>query len=268
MSDDLAKAAEPPHPATAARKKPNPPSSAGQNHGPDAPGQVTSLNDPRAVQILYAEHSNLASTRSLVYTEAFTRGGMFLGFMSMSFVALALLAQVLPVEDGFMPVAIFVLAFDLMIGITTYGRIVGANYEDYLAVYGMNRIRRGFTEIAPVVRPFVTSSIHDDMAGVMAGYGNAPTTTGLSAIVYALTTSGGMIGLIVSVIGSVLAFLVATSLGAQVEIAVGIGAVAALAIFTGLAFMTVRFYAGVQARLPVLFPTPPNDTRQASDPPG
>ena len=54
---------------------------------------VTSLNDPRALQILSTEHWSLLSSRSLAYNEAFTRGGMFLSFLSMSFVALALLAQ-------------------------------------------------------------------------------------------------------------------------------------------------------------------------------
>lgn len=50
-----------------------------------APGQVrvdpvTSLDDPRAVQILTAEHGSLLSARSLAYNEAFVRGGNFLSF--------------------------------------------------------------------------------------------------------------------------------------------------------------------------------------------
>ncbi|MEO6578759.1 MAG: hypothetical protein ABIO99_07680, partial [Candidatus Limnocylindria bacterium] len=57
------------------------------------PGPVTSLDDPRVLQILSTEHWGLLSARSLAYNEAFTRGGMFLTFLSMSFVALALLAQ-------------------------------------------------------------------------------------------------------------------------------------------------------------------------------
>ena len=54
---------------------------------------ITSLDDPRAIQMLATEHWSLLSARSLAYNEAFTRGGMFLTFLSMSFVGLALLAM-------------------------------------------------------------------------------------------------------------------------------------------------------------------------------
>lgn len=47
---------------------------------------ITSLTDQRAIQILSTEHWSLLSARSLAYNEAFTRGGMFLAFLSMSFV--------------------------------------------------------------------------------------------------------------------------------------------------------------------------------------
>ena len=49
--------------------------------------------DPRAITLLTTEHWSLLTSRSLAYNEAFTRGGMFLTFLSMSFVALALFAQ-------------------------------------------------------------------------------------------------------------------------------------------------------------------------------
>ena len=49
-------------------------------------GPVASIHDPRALQILTAEHASLQSARSLAYNESFTRGGMFLAFMSTSFV--------------------------------------------------------------------------------------------------------------------------------------------------------------------------------------
>ena len=55
---------------------------------------------PRVVQILATEHWSLLASRSLAYNEAFTRGGMFLTFLSMSFVALALLAQAMSFGDS------------------------------------------------------------------------------------------------------------------------------------------------------------------------
>ena len=139
------------------------------------PEPVRSLHDPRAIQILSAEHFSLLSARSLAYTEAFTRGGMFLAFLSMSFVALALLANSLPGGRDLLLIAALVLTFDLVVGVMTYGRILGANYEDYRAVHGMARIRHGYGEIAPILLPYFTDATHDDLAGVMVSYGSPPT---------------------------------------------------------------------------------------------
>jgi hypothetical protein len=66
---------------------------------------ITSLDDPRVLTILSAEHWSLLTSRSLAYNEAFIRGGMFLTFLSMSFVALALLAQATSFDDQFLTIA-------------------------------------------------------------------------------------------------------------------------------------------------------------------
>lgn len=68
----------------------------------------------------------------------FTRDGMFLTFLSMSFVALALLAQGMSFGGDFLAVAAVVLAFDLVIGLATCGRIMGANADDWRAVHGIH----------------------------------------------------------------------------------------------------------------------------------
>lgn len=260
MPDDAAQAAEPveapgPRSTTASASS----SDRGEQPTPDP---VASLRDPRALQILTAEHGSLLSARSLAYNEAFTRGAMFLAFLSMSFVALALVAQALPVDRDFLLVAAVVLAFDLVVGLTTYGRIIATSYEDYRAVQGMTRIRHGYVEIAPVVLPYFTTSIHDDLAGVMVSYGSPP-TSGPGAVVYGLTTSGSMVGLIVSMIGGVLALVVSLVLGASGPLTFGVAAVASFGVFVALAVMTIRFYTRVQADLQVLFPTPRDGTGQA-----
>jgi hypothetical protein len=228
---------------------------------PSQPDPATSLLDLRALQILSAEHSSLLATRSLAYNEAFTRAGMFLAFLSMSFVAVALVAQALPINRDFLLVPAIVLAFDLVVGLTTYGRIIGTNHEDYRAVYGMARIRHGYGEIAPVVLPYFTTSVHDDLPGVMVSYGNPP-ISGPGVVFYQLTTSASMIGIIVSMIGGVLALVVALIIGAPLSMAIGVAVVATLGVFLGLAAMTVRFYTRVQASLQVLYPTPDETVAQ------
>ncbi len=221
----------------------------------EQPGPATSILDPRALQILSAEHSSLLSTRSLAYNEAFTRAGMFLTFLSMSFVAVALVAQAIPIDQDFLLVPAIVLAFDLVVGLTTYGRIIGTNYEDYRAGYGMARIRHGYGEIAPVVLPYFTTGTHDDMAGVTVSYGT-PSSRGLGAVVYQLTTSASMIGIIVSMVAGVLALVIALIVGSSLQLAIGVAVVAGIGMFVALGALTVRFYLGVQATIPVRFPTP------------
>jgi hypothetical protein len=126
---------------------------------------IDSLDDPRAIQILSTEHQSLVSSRSLAYNKAFTRGDMFLGFLSMSFVALALLAQAIPVDREYLLLAALVLAFDFVVGLTTYGRMIGANYEDYRSVYGMARIRHGSRASAAVLPRTFDKEDHVDHLG-------------------------------------------------------------------------------------------------------
>ena len=235
---------------------------------PSAVAPVTSLDDPRAVQILSTEHWSLLSSRSLAYNEAFTRGGMFLTFLSTSFVALALLAQAMSFGDQFLPVAAIILTFDFMIGITTYGRIIGANRDDLRAVHGMARIRHGYTEIAPVVAPYFTAAVHDDMAGVYLTYGN-PSQTRLGTVLYGLTTSGGMIGLIVSMVGGVLAGVLSLIVGVSDGWPLWIGVAGAFIVFGVLLMATTGSVPGQQAQLQVLFPTPadpPSGQPPSADP--
>ena len=216
---------------------------------------VRSLDDPRVVSMLAAEHSSLLTARSLAYNEAFTRGGMFLAFLSTSFVALALIAPALPLDRGFLVVAAIVLVFDLIVGVTTYGRIILANYEDYRAVRGIARIRHGYAEIAPLLRAYFVDSTHDDLAGVMVAYGSPP-TRGAGAVVYQLTTSSSLILLIVAVLGAVLGFVAALLASATIEAAIATAILAGGLTFALLLVGTIRYYLGVQARFEVAFPTP------------
>ena len=222
--------------------------------GSSPPGPVISLDDPRALQILSTEHWSLLSARSLAYNEAFTRGGMFLSFLSMSFVALALLAQGMSFDREFLIIAAVVLAFDLIIGLTTYGRIIGANADDLRAVHGMSRIRHGYTQIAPMVTPYFTTGTHDDPAGVMISYGSPPTTYP-AVIFYALTTSGGMIALIVALVGGVLVGVLSLIFGASAGAAIGLSIVGAIVACVLEMALTAGSVAKVSENLPVLFPS-------------
>jgi len=216
---------------------------------------ITSIDDPRAITILSTEHWSLLSARSLAYNEAFVRAGMFLSFLSMSFVGLALLAQAMSFGRDFLSVAALVIGFDFVIGLTTFMRINGTGYDDLRAVHGMARIRHAYTEIAPMVTPYFTTPTHDDIDAVVTVYG--PVASSLWAqLTYGLSTSAGMVGLIVSMVGGVLVAVVAMLIGIAGGLAIWFGLAAAVIVITLMFALTARAIVREQARFPVAFPTP------------
>lgn len=219
---------------------------------------VLSLHDPRAIQIMSTEHWSLLASRSLAYNEAFIRGGMFLTFLSMSFVALALLAQGMSFDREFLTVAAILLAFDMVIGLATYGRIMGANVDDLRTVYGMARIRHGYTEAAPVLVPYFTTATHDDLPSILSAYGS-PSEGGIGTIWYGLTTSGGMIGLITSMVGGVLAAVLGLLVGISGGQALWVGLGGGALVFVGLIVVTTGSVTRDQETLPALFPASAQD---------
>lgn len=219
-------------------------------------GPVTSLTDPRALTLLTTEHWSLLSARSLAYNEAFVRGGMFLTFLSMSFVALGLLAQATGYSPDFVGLAVLVLSFDFVIGLATYLRILGANVDDLHAVHGMARIRHGYTEIAPILERYFTTPTHDDAESMLVAY-RRPSHEGLSSgLLYGLTTSGGMIGLIVSMVGGVLSASTALLVGMEAGHAAIVGVLGALAVFGGMTAHSVPVLRRELAALVAEFPAP------------
>lgn len=232
---------------------------------PPAVGPVTALEDPRAIQILSTEHWSLLTARSLAYNEAFTRGGMFLTFLSMSFVALALLSQAMSFGDHFITVAAVVLAFDFVVGLTTYGRILGANVDDLRAMHGMARIRHAYTQIAPITTQYFTSPTNDDIDSVLLGYGTLP-SSGPGELMYGLSTSGGMIGLIVSMVGGVLIGVLTLLVGLEAGLAVWLGVAGAVITAIVMFVMTWGSVPRHQAELTTLFPKLPDEARDPRPP--
>ena len=222
---------------------------------PTTVAPIASIDDPRVITLLTTEHWSLLSARSLAYNEAFVRAGMFLTFLSMSFVALALLAKAMSFGRDFLQVSALLLAFDLVIGMATFGRINGANYDDLRAVHGMARIRHAYTQITPIVAPYFTTPTHDDIDAVTTVYG-AISDRLPGQIVYGLTTSAGMIGLIVAMVAGVLAAVVAMLIGLTGGASVWIGVVGGVLFLVGLVAYGAWSVQRVQANVTARFPTP------------
>ena len=209
--------------------------------------------DERALYILTAEHSSLASARSLAYNEAFTRIGNFLSFLSISFVALALIAQATSFADPFLGIAAIALTFDFVIGLITFGRILGTTSDDLRAVQAMTRVRHGYLQIAPHLEPYFSDGTTDDREGVMRTY-RVP-ERGLRGVLYALTTSTGMMAIIDALLGGVLVGVLAMLAGISAELAFGLGAVATVVIFVVAGAAAGRYFVRDQSSLEVRFPS-------------
>jgi hypothetical protein len=225
---------------------------------------ITDLTDPRTITLLTTEHWSLLTARSLAYNEAFTRGGMFLTFLSTSFVALALFSSAMSFNADFLTVAAVVLAFDVVIGLATYGRIAAANVDDLRALHGMARVRHSYTQIAPVVEPYFTTATHDDLNSVLTAYGTLPNSK-VGELFYALTTSGGMIGLITAMVGGVFAAVLGLLFGIPGGVTVWVGLGAGVLVFGALVALTFGAVTSGQETLSSRFPAPSGEdpaTRQ------
>lgn len=218
------------------------------------PGRDPVLDDPRILQVLSTEHWSLLSARGLAYNEAFTRAAMFLTLLSMSLVALALLAGQLPDTQVFLTVGSVVLGFDFLVGLLTAFRVIGCNVEDGRAMAGMNRIRNGYVQILPGVAPFFMTDIHDDIRGVSRSYGFEPGGSVLGDIAYGLSTTVGLVVIVDSVIGGATAAMVAATVGANLGTAVIAGAIVlvlSLVAMVGLAaWMTYASADQLRPRYP------------------
>jgi hypothetical protein len=116
---------------------------------------------------LATEHWGLLSSRSLAYTESFSRVTVFLTALSASIVALALVANTTGLDDEFTWAVALLAPLVLFLGITTYARLIQLNLDDIFTVIAMNRLRNAYVRIAPEVAPFLTTGWHDDVRGLL-----------------------------------------------------------------------------------------------------
>ena len=220
--------------------------------GEPTPGGVP-LDDPRALQILTTEHWSLLTARSLVYNEAFARGGMFLAFLSATLLVLGLISTATGFSDAFLSVAALVLALDLFVGVTTLGRINGASDEDLRYLQGMNRLRHAYHEMVPGLEPYFITDKYDDFESVARFYGpqsNSP----VRGVLHGFTTMPAVISVICSVVGAVLVAVLLLLATHDANLAATVGVVAFLVAFVVLTVVgfraATRFIRTMEAKFP------------------
>jgi hypothetical protein len=192
----------------------------------DAGRPRVGLGDPRAVNILTTEHWGYLSTRTLGYQEMFGRATIFIGILSATVVALALLAQATHFGRETLSIAALMLSVALLIGIATFVRSVAINYEDARCVAGMNRLRQAYVEIVPELEPFFIVGRDSGPDPRSLGHGSPQR---LANLANSLTTTSGVVGALNSILVGTLASDLGALLGGRLAMNVGIGAAVSLA---------------------------------------
>ena len=187
----------------------------------DSTGRRTGLDDPRAVQILTAEHWGLLSARTLGYQEMFGRATIFIGILSAIIVALALLAQATRFGRETLLVAALLMSVALFIGLATFVRSVAINYEDARWVEGMNLLRNAYLRIVPELEPFFVTGHEPEAARGPLAHGAAQRQRNLAR---SLTTTSSVVAALNSLLAGSLASDVSALLGVRLVVVATIGA--------------------------------------------
>ncbi len=230
-------------------------------------GPPEHLADPRALQILSTEHWGQLTQRSLVYNESFTRGAMFLTFLSASLVALGFVYQ--GAGADFIWILIAMLVLDLFVGLATLGRLNSAGLEELRALQATNRIRHAYLELVPELEPYLPNSPYDDAGSVLSIYGAAASEPRiLLNVAHGLTTMPGLVSVIDAVLLGTLVGAVVAAAGGDARLALVAGLFGVLIGFVVMTMYTVRLYTGWQRHIVARFPAPEAATLAPLQPPG
>jgi hypothetical protein len=217
----------------------------GSGPAPAVPDPIDPFADPRSLQILSTEHWSLLATRSLTWSESFSRAGLFLSVVSATAVALALVGQATDFGDRFVAFALVMLPVDLFVGLATFTRLDEGNGEDALWVAGMNRIRHAYLEIAPHLRPYFITGSTDDPSGFEKTIGiHRPG----SVLAHWIVTMPGMVAVIDGVLAGLITGLAVNAV-TRMEMTESIvaGAVVGVLVPVVLAFRSrssIRWFLG------------------------
>ncbi len=213
------------------------------------------------MQILSTEHWSLLATRSLGYTDIYSRANMFFSVLSGAVIALALIAQAGHFGETFTIAAILLLGIVVFVGVTTIARIGRLNYEDSLWVTGMNRIRHAYLELHPELKDYFVTSQHDDMRGVMTTLGirqtGEPGQHLLTDLGHFVTIVPGMMMIIVAVVAGAWGAIVSVALGASQPLAIAVGAAFFLLTVSASVITGRRRIRAWSKRIETKFPSPP-----------
>lgn len=211
------------------------------------------------LQILSTEHWSLLASRGLAWNESFARASMYLSTLSGALVALGLIGGVDGFKDAFYVVALVVLPVVLFVGIGTWLRMGATNYHDALTVYGMNRIRAAYLEIAPDLAPYFVMGVHDDPRGIGITMAVPPGTPAFVHLIAGTPTLVIVLNGIVA--GAIAGIALVRAIGASGAVALSGALVVALAVIAFQLVVARRNIRRGQAMVRPMFPSPESPAR-------
>ncbi|NIK61372.1 hypothetical protein [Kribbella shirazensis] len=176
------------------------------------------------VQFLVTEHWSLLATRSMTWSEIFSRTGTYLTVLSAAVIALSLVANATGFGPDFRTFALLILPVVLLIGVGTFFRLIEADVEDAWMVLGMNRLRHAYIELAPELETYFVSSHHDDKPGLMRTYAFRDRV----GVTHWMSGSPLVVGVVDAVVTGVLAGVICQAVGAAPAVRTLVGVLTAV----------------------------------------
>jgi hypothetical protein len=199
------------------------------------------------IQFLTTEHFTLQGARSAAVADTNSRLQIYMGVLSASILALALVAQISSLGDHFFAFAFVLLPMVYVFGLLTIGRLRQSWLEWFIAGRGMSRIRRFFVEAAPEADRYLILPTSDDPWATLLGTGIKEQGR-LSGTLGGFFTATGVIALINSAILGVFAGLVAVRMsGEAAATAISGGAIFLLSLGILMKAGSRSFYRNMNA---------------------
>ena len=202
------------------------------------------------MQALTTEHFTLQTARAVAVSEGNGRTALYVGALSSTLVALALVAQRSPLGEVFYAVALTVLPAVLFLGLVTYVRVLQSSVEDILYARAINRIRHYYTEIDPSQAHYFLLSGRDDFRGALANMGVRDSWT---QFLFTMPSAVAVINALLA--GITVALAVVTTIGAPLPVTVLAGmALGTTVLAVHLAYQ-VRRFASMKTSVAAEFPS-------------
>jgi hypothetical protein len=202
------------------------------------------------MQALTTEHFTLQTARAVAVNEGNGRTALYIGALSSTLVALALVAQHSPLGEVFYAVALTVLPAVLFLGVVTYVRVLQSSIEDILYARAINRIRHYYTEIDPSQAHYFLLSGRDDVRGALA---NMCLRDSWTQFLFTMPSAVAVINALLA--GVTVALAVVTAAGAPLPVTVLAGMTSGTIVLALHLAYQVRRFAAMKAGVAAAFPS-------------